>query len=665
MVETSLAASPTDGDPIESDFFTENMAAFREHAPLLHSRLRQIETTFSRLIVDDDGVIDIVFGDQRFYGMDAVKFTQLQIDAYFEGPERRYIKTIALNDLDSLEGRYKSVLTTMLGAESANLSERRTDITSHFTIVFGLGLGLHLDPLLAFTACAELIIIEPNFENLYHSLFVIDWRALFEAAGQAGCAIHLVLEKDQDLIAARLRTLIRLGNPALIDGVYVYQHYGSSLMTEAHETFNRDYSMHVMGLGFFEDEMLMMANAVTNLKQNNVRILASQQHPRSEPVFICGSGPSIDGVLEVIAAQRDRALVVSMGSGLRTLLAYGIRPDLHVETENHPTNCANVQRVASEFDLSGITLLGAATVQPAMIEMFDETVLYFRESQSPSAVFGDSANNMGTSGPTVANAAMVTLSHMGFRNIYLLGVDMGSRSIKNYHSADTYIGKGVVQEWAGSERLPLPANFGGEALAESILDWSRLGLELVLKMNPGIHCVNCSDGARIACTIPMLPRVLDLSNAPLDHAQVMDDVRGKMQAFPLELMKRVWRDSEVTKASQDIFAGIDTILASAAKLDDPGLEWAYELYYLLEETKVKSPANSIFLFGTTCLFLASFWWFDGRIVEAQIRCRYRQTAVQELRKVYASMERRLAVLLTDTGRCVAGEIPAVEAGFDI
>lgn len=665
MVETSLADAPADQDPHESAFFTENMAAFREHAPQLHARLAQVQTLHSRLFIDDDGALDIALGDRRFYGEDAIAFTQRQIDAYFEKPERRSIINLAFDELSGLEGRYKRALSAALEADSVDLADSRIDKSSHFTIVFGLGLGLHLDPLMAFTSCAELIIVEPNFDNLYHSLSVIDWRALFEQGAQAGCAIHLVLDKDQDAIASRLRGLIRLGNPALLDGVYVYQHYGSSLLTEARFAFHHDFSLHVMGLGFFEDEMLMMANAVANLKQPNVRVLTSQQQPLTEPVFICGSGPSIDGDLDVIAAQRDRAIVVSIGSALRTLLAHGIRPDMHVETENHPANAANIERVAEEFGLAGITLLGAATVQPVMAELFDEVILYFRDSQVPTVVFGNGSEHMGTAGPTVANAALVTLAHIGYREIYLFGVDMGSRQTDHYHSANTYIGIGENEEWAGSTRLPVPANFGGKAVVETMLSWSRAGLENVLAMNRVIRCVNCSDGARIAGTIPMLPSVLDLQNPPIDSAQIMGEIRANMRAFPLELMARIWRDAELAKNSQEIFAEIYTVLASAAELDDPGLTWIYDLYNLLDEAKAKSPAIGVFLFGTSCLFLGSFWWFDGRIEDAQYRRGFRRTAVREIGSLYATMERRLSILLADTGNCIAGQIETIDSKLDV
>jgi hypothetical protein len=667
MAETSIAPAETPHDPRESAFFTANMAAFREHAPQIYARLAQVKTPHSRLFIDDDGAVDIAFGDRHFYREDAVAFTQRQIDAYFAAPERRFINELSFGTHDGIEGEYKRALTEALQRAEANLASQRVDQDSHFTVVFGLGLGLHLEPLIEFTGCAHLIIAEPNFDNLYHSLFIIDWGGLFDRAAEGGCAVHLVLEKDQDSIASQLRKLIRMGNPALLDGVYVYQHYGSSLLTEARAAFHRDFVVHVLGLGFFEDELLMMANAVANLKRQDVRVLATTQRERTEPVFICASGPSIDGDLEIIAAQRDRAVVVSVGSATRTLLANGIRPDIHVETENHPTNVANAARLAEQFGLSGITLLGASTVQPSMLEQFDDAILYCRDQQAPSAVFSEGVELMGSCGPVVANAALVTLLYLGFRELYLFGVDMGSRHTDTYHSADTFIGVGESDENFSELRLPAPANFGGEAVAESILSWSRIAFENILKLHPNVRCVNCSDGVRIAHAVPMLPRVLDLRNPPIDRAQVMGDIRDKLPTFSSDLVNRIWHEADLAAISHDIFHCIDALLASALSKqdDDPGVTWVYELYDVVGEAKVRSPAMSIFLFGTTCLYLGSFWWFDGRIEDANARGRFRRTAIEELRVLYAGMDQRLSVLAADVGRCLAGEISIIDSDFDI
>jgi hypothetical protein len=119
MTEVSLDMAATDQGVGVSAFFTENMATFREHVPHVHARLAEIQTPHSRLVIEDDGAIDIAFGDRRFYGEDAVAFTESQIESYFAKPERRYIDHLDFGFKDGIEGRLKRKLV-----ESGNSSRR-------------------------------------------------------------------------------------------------------------------------------------------------------------------------------------------------------------------------------------------------------------------------------------------------------------------------------------------------------------------------------------------------------------------------------------------------------------------------------------------------------------------------------------------------------------
>jgi hypothetical protein len=158
----------------------------------------------------------------------------------------------------------------------------------------------------------------------------------------------------------------------------------------------------------------------------------------------------------------------------------------------------------------------------------------------------------------------------------------------------------------------------------------------------------------------MLPSVLDLPNPPLDHAHVVDDVREKLPLFPLELSNRIWREANLAAIAKEIFARFDNLLASAVECDDPGVTWVYELYDLYQEMDAKSSTIAMFLFGTTCMFIGIFWWFDGRIEDEDIRRRFRRTAVRELQSLYGKMAHRTSVLLTDVDRCFAGEISTID-----
>ncbi len=663
MADTILALDAEAQEGAVSELFTQNMAAFREHAPQLYARLSQVRTPHSRLVVEDDGAIDIALGDRRFYGEDVVAYTQRQLDEYFAAPKRAYLSG-AIRNLAGIEERVAKTLINDLGEEVDKLAETRIDQASHFTLVFGLGLGLHLAPLCEFTNCTQLIIVEPNFDNIYHSLYITDWRALYEQAATDGRTISFVLEKEQAVLASDLRRIIRLGNPSLLDGLYVYQHYFTSTLITARQAFSRDFKLHLSGLGFFEDELIMMANAAGNLKDGDARVLASAQPPRDEPVLICGSGPSIDSELNVIAAHADGAVVVSMGSSIRTLLAHGIRPDIHIETENHPLNAEGVERIVNEFGVDGITLLGAATVQPSVTEAFDDAILYFRDRQSPSEIFADGIDFMGSSGPSVANAALVTLLHLGFREIYLFGVDMGTRNADAYHSADTYIGRGETEEWARKDRVGVPANFGGDAATESILDWARVGMEGVLRLHPVVRCFNCSDGARIAGAIPKLPRMLDLADKPIARAKTVRDVIEKLPVYSKEYAEKTWENADFAAVAKDTYRRIDDVFARAEKNAEDETAWLDELYEMFDGDVSIPSSMPPFLLGTTVLFMGLFWWIDGRIKDDLVRRRFRRSAVRELRKVYDEMGQRVQRLASDVTNAIAGAPGAIDSSYD-
>ena len=77
--------------PATNDFFQKNLAAIKQWAPYLYSRLAAIEVPNTDLIVNPDGGIDIGFRGQRLYGQDAVAHASAQIEQFAKAPIREFI----------------------------------------------------------------------------------------------------------------------------------------------------------------------------------------------------------------------------------------------------------------------------------------------------------------------------------------------------------------------------------------------------------------------------------------------------------------------------------------------------------------------------------------------------------------------------------------------
>lgn len=642
--------------------FARNLAAFERYAPQLHSRLAHMDHLATRLTADDAGRIDIVFGDGALYHADAVDYTNAQLAEYFARPERVYISMKTANKLLGLAGEFARWSVAFPETHNIPMTQNRTGNDASYVFVYGVGLGLHLAPLAAHAQCRDLILVEPNFEHLRHSLSVIEWDEIFASVHAAGGSVYFIFEREIDAISSRIREIVRETGTAFLDGSYVFQHFGSGMLNGARQAFHDDFALHIYGLGFYEDEVVMMSNAITNLGRGTTKVIASPLPVRDTPVIVCGSGPSIDKDMDFIIANRENVILVSLGSSLRALRSHGLTPDYHVELENEEANARNVRNAVEEFGIpEGTTLIASTSVRPEVCRYFSDRVFYFRDRVSSTMLLSSGADPLGACGPAVANAALITLLYMGFRKMYLFGIDMGTRERDTYHAAATYIGMGKMPEWGGDNRFEVPANFGGTAYTEGILAWSRFTFENVVRLHRDLDCINCSDGVRIAHVTPQLSRLVTFPQGRLDHAKVKDRIAEGMPNYSDAHCQSLWRREQLERHANGVFGRVNEILNGADPAGD--MDWARALYAETRYADVATtePPTHAFLFGTTVLMLASMIWVEGRITDPDARVEYRRAALAEFRSLFARMSRRYTKLLDDVDEFFDGTLDELEA----
>jgi hypothetical protein len=104
--------------------------------------------------------------------------------------------------------------------------------------------------------------------------------------------------------------------------------------------------------------------------------------------------------------------------------------------------------------------------------------------------------------PTVTNAATAAAIYMGFKELYLFGVDYGYIDEERHHSQGSlYYQKGShVEQKRMSGDMQVAGNFVDVVFTKHHLDNSRASLEILLEQRPEITCYNCSNGAKIQLT---------------------------------------------------------------------------------------------------------------------------------------------------------------------
>jgi hypothetical protein len=632
--------------------FQANLAAFKRWAPYLYGRLSMVTAPNSELVVGPDGQIDMALRGQGFYDGDAVAAANAQLERYFASPLRHTINEPDPKRLEGACGAFCTALTKRLAEQAIAYDGAKCPAESHVLIAFGIGLGLHVAPLIERTCARLVLLVEPNLEFLYYSLYVVDWHGLYQQAAEDGRQIVVLVEQDSSTIAARSRQVLRAGNPALLDGIYLFTHYPSTILEQAKQRLQQELTLTLSGLGFFEDEVIMTRNAVANLSRGVSEILADVHARRDEPLFVVGSGPSVERDLEFIARHAGRVVLISIGTGLRVLLQRGIRPDFHVELENGEVNLEIMAATAEEHDLAGITLIASLTVQPDLVEMFDRSFLFFRERVSSTVLFRGDLRMLQPAGPTVANAALVAAIRLGFREVYLFGVDMGSKVAGRFHAKGSVYGAGLRAEVATPNQR-FAGNFGGEVSGETIFNWSRNVLENVLRIHRHLRVYNCSDGARIAGAIPKVARAVELSGAMLDRPSILADMAKSLCRYSPDRLRDTWRRQDCRAQTGEIFQAIEQVLARAEADTDPGIDWLHEIFEIVRPDNQTKLVATAYLSGTVMICIGCANWYDRRIVDAEHRRHYRRIAVVEVRRMVGELKGRLHGLFDDVDQRIA------------
>ncbi len=400
-----------------SDLFERNLDAMRQFQPHLAPRFDGSIQPYSRIIGKrSTNDLNIDLGHSRLYEGDAVSYTEKQVTQYKDVQYQRIFQGWPKepHSRERMAERVVGAGVSYLQDLGIEREDHEVDADGGYLIVFGLGLGLHLEPLIDHLDVRSVIVVEQFDEFLHHSMHQIELGPLFEKIHRRNGLLNFIISDTPEQIANFIFYMMRQDSFGLIDGSYIFDHYPSFVMTEAKKRFLERLPLLSSNPGFFEDEQVMIRNYIGNVTGRESLVYADKPRiVKRTPVLICGSGPSIDAAADVVVQNKDSSIVISCGTGLGALLGHGIVPDFHVEIENTPGPVEIVQGLAKTHDLSQITLIASNTVRPELAECFGKRILFFRDSVCSSKLFGQRFGEIYYAAPTVANTAARVALGMG------------------------------------------------------------------------------------------------------------------------------------------------------------------------------------------------------------------------------------------------------------
>lgn len=299
-------------------------------------------------------------------------------------------------------------------------------------IIFGVSLGLHI-PLIHKKINAKIYsIIEPSLEIFRLSLFATDYSRL---SLEADLIFHI--SEDQGVFSKKFDTLYYK--------TFYYNHYIKFCM------FSKNCDIYVQAiqnilvsqthyLYAYERELQSLKRTYNYIKKGFQYINISKQYEfeklKNKPVLFLAAGPSLRHEIDFIKENQSKFIIVAIYATITLLEEYNITPDIVVQFDQGDPAIKTLHLLKNKNFLSNtIFLLAAHVTEQFTKEIEYKNIFMYQPTYSSKVNFGALAS------PSVGEIAYCLTLQLGFKSIYLLGLDMAlDPETKQAHFSKDYRG---------------------------------------------------------------------------------------------------------------------------------------------------------------------------------------------------------------------------------
>ena len=532
--------------------FAQNMAAFRQYIPHIADMYEAYQPARPfRFFCSENGQPNLAWldDDVAVYGAEPYLICETLVKEFMEkGGLSKFSFSQEANPLGFMHVEYLNKLNAYLDDISTRedmLSRVPLEVPS--ALIFGVGLGYHLGYLYERCKIGTLFLFEPDLDLFYGSLFCFDWAPLLAYLHQENLGLHILLGQDEETIVKDFSSAIHSRGSFLIANAFIMWGYQNDKIKKLIEKVQQEYYLLVMGWGFFDDNLIALSHTINNIERA-VPFLKQDQRVAPEyhrtPVFIIANGPSLDESIAVIRENKDKAILISCGSAISALHKVGIKPDIHVETERTKIVYDFLVNLNDPEYLRDVLFLSTDVIHPDCATLFNQSALVFKLSEPGVVLYRNyfpgwqACAALGGVNPLVGNIGVSAPTHLGFKNLYLFGLDNGYKHKGHHHSKlSSYYNNeenaGALGDLMyGDSQWRRAGNFDGTVISNAMFDTSRRVIEQVLAANEDVRCFNCSDGAKIEHARALPSAEISLLHR-VDKPALLEEIAGLCAPIPL------------------------------------------------------------------------------------------------------------------------------------
>jgi len=521
--------------------FLQNMEGFKSNMPGIHDFFESYQPTRPfRFFCNENGIPNILWLDTEIalYGEDPFSDAQTQIAEVIDKSILQCIDFAPQWYLDDqIHIKYNNEISKLKQKpdQAGLLLKDALPMDIPLSLMYGIGLGYQLGYLYEHCKIRNLFAFEPDLDMFYASLFCFDWNTLFEYMKQESLTLHLFIGVDEKLLAGDMMEALHRKGAFWSAAYFSFCHYHSPKLDKLINQVEKEFYLLRTGWGFFDDNIYALAHSHTHL-QDGTPFLKRQRDTTlaaTIPVFVVGNGPSLDQSIDFIRQHQHQAVIIACGTAVSALYKADIKPDVYVAVERTKSS-ADFLRILNANDfLKDSMFLSVDVIHPECKSFFRKTGITFKPNEPMykllTCYLGDrfEFDTIDYSNPFVGNTGLNYSALLGFKDVYLFGIDNGFKYADKHHSKlSLYYNDKQEAKYQQdlSDTFPAPGNFGGEVRINHLFGLSIHNMARVLSDYPDLHCTNSSDGAYIEGAHPHRVESLTPDWPVIDKRSIMDEI---------------------------------------------------------------------------------------------------------------------------------------------
>ena len=314
-----------------------------------------------------------------------------------------------------------------------NLTEEENLKTIYNFIVFGVVLGIHIPEIIDKMKAKVYHIIEPSLELFRLSLFVTDYSRLFEQS-----QVYFYIADEESEFTQKFKYIYYK--------TFFYNHYIKFFMFTQNCNIYVDYIQNLLvsqthNLYSYNREILSLDRTYNYLKEGfnyiNISKTYDFEYIKKKPILMLAAGPSLKNDVDFIKSNKNKFIIVSIYSLLPFLEENGIIPDVVTQYDEDDEVVMETIKKVNNLDLFKDTIfLFASHLDPKVMTTFIKSNIYVFQG-----LFEAKKDFSTLTSPSIGEITYALINILGFRNIYLLGLDMALDSNTNQtHYEENYTG---------------------------------------------------------------------------------------------------------------------------------------------------------------------------------------------------------------------------------